>query len=98
MFNRVVTRNRKEVLKRSRSFKNENNKEQRIMKTEANVNNKGDVTFLAEQRIAGRLILVEGDTRVEAMGGLLHRLVELEFIDEHFKNLNEGDSREQFEN
>lgn len=51
------------------------------MKTEANVNNKGNVTFLAEQRIAGRLILVEGDTRVEAMGGLLHRLVELDLIE-----------------
>lgn len=54
------------------------------MKTEANVNNKGDVTFLAEQRIAGRLILVEGDTRVEAMGGLLHRLVELDVIEGEF--------------
>lgn len=64
------------------------------MKTEANVNNKGNVTFLSSQRVNGRLVLVESDTRVEAMGGLLHRLVELEVIDEHFKNLNEGDSRE----
>lgn len=54
------------------------------MKTEANVSNKGSVTFLASQRINGRLVLVEGDTRVEAMGGLLHRLVELGAIEWEF--------------